>query len=340
MFLSDETFYFRKSFTYEAVNALQTSAIRHKSIEGGFSKLDIYGWSKEAISNFCSADEIIVTLPHASPNIFFPRVLPNWYAKKNYMTKNIVHLRIVLDHTNFGDLGWRPYRWWYLDKDKCLKSHSMFTRNKKKKHVIVSSQKSLSASDNFALTDYGNWLPLDADNLAESYIGMMARDETKAGLVIKDRTLYIPLSIAIKSIAAVIKQDSTIQRTMWLRNLFHMADWRCIGSDKKLHDSLNINEQTVMDNYSMIAALGSLGNVSIIGGNKMQDYWKEVINRSHQADIVGNGMPFTPTPVNCFSGIQLTPPFPSKIVMDQLTKEGINYSQGLAISEHGAFASH
>ncbi len=40
------------------------------------SRAEIFGWTPQAMKNLMNAERIIITLPHASPNVFFLECCP------------------------------------------------------------------------------------------------------------------------------------------------------------------------------------------------------------------------------------------------------------------------
>lgn len=301
---------------------------------------EIFGWTDQAERNFRHAERILVTLPHASPNVFFPRAMPHWHATRRSNEHDGIHLRIVLDHINFSDLGWRPYSWWYLDSGGALSDLRLFTRNKKKKHVAVCSRPPLPPEKLQWPRGYSDWLPRDARNLSDSFIGVMACDEAMAGLRPKDRLVYVNLSDVVAILRRIAERLGGGGRRSWLQSLFSHAEGRIVGASGSLEPCEEPWRASIIDNASMIAALGALGNVEIIGGRKMLGYWGDVLSKAATATHACGVTAPLPVPID-FSELRprLEPPRPSERLRKQLYDAGIGYSQGLAVAEHGAYAS-
>ncbi len=247
----------------------------------------------------------------------------------------------MLDHINFSDLGWRPYSWWYLDEKGGLADLRLFTRNKKKKHITVCSRPPLCTHDPQWPRGYENWLPEDAQNLAESYTGIMARDEAFAGMRTTERLVYILLSDVITILRRISERSAKCKRRHWLKALLSQAQGRIIGESGKLEPCNNLSRAPIVDNASAIAALGVLGDVEILGGSKMIGYWNDVLTRAAAASSSSGSAILPPRSVDV-SGLSpcVKPPLPSSRLQQQLNQVGIGYSQAMAVAEHGAYACY
>lgn len=291
----------------------------------------LFGWNKPTIDNFLNASNIIVTLPHASPNVFFPRVSASWYARHlQQKNERTFHLRIVLSHTNFSDLGWRPYAWWYLDRNQKIRKEVFFTRNKKKKHITVLSQPPLGELPQMNMEAHHRLaysLATQCTNRAWSYVSIMASTERAAGLSITDYTLYITLDQLLSAITktACPKVYSLLQQTKG----------RALNPKGELVSSSQNEAPLVYDNPMNIALISTLGVTGIVGGKKMLSYWPEVAERELAMATGYTPMEIFLIPDN--DGVTECLP-PSQAVSEQLALLGIPYSQEIALSEYGRFA--
>lgn len=326
----------------ESYQAVRQALIESLPIWGKSNKSlsEVLGWDVQTTANFLYADRIIVTLPHASANIFFPRAGVAWYAKHQQdLHKNTFHLRVVLNHTNFSDLGWRPYAWWYMNRVGVIEKISLFPRNKKLKHTTIMSQPPVGKLNTHDMNneDYrASQLATRCPNRAWSYIAMTANIELAAGIAVKGQTLYISLDHYIE----VVKQSSQIQwiHCQHLTSLLSECQGRMILNDGRLGIVSSLKLSIVFDNATNIALLSLLGVDDVVGGKKMEGYWSEVELRAqkmlqkNRRDFAFSVLSFPEK--NCIS--ELLAPLPSTQI--QLEKQGINYSQGIALAEHGRFA--
>lgn len=288
----------------------------------------LFGWDEATVKGFINASRLIVTLPHASPNVFFPRVAASWYARHlQSVDEHAFHLRVVLSHTNFSDLGWRPYAWWYLDDHRQIRKVSLFTRNKKKKHVAVISQPPLSelslpGIDSHQQTAYS--LATQCVNRAWSYVALMASTERAAGLTVAQRTMYITLDQLL----------AAVSQTLPSRIASHNQA-RCLGPSGELQPVRPGASTLVYDNATNIALLSTLGTDGVVGGRKMLNYWPEVAacERALATGYRPMEVLLIPDDHQIAENVK-----PSQGVSNQLAQLGIPYSQGLALSEHGRFA--
>jgi hypothetical protein len=292
----------------------------------------LLGWDAMTISRFINASRLIVTLPHASPNVFFPRVAASWYAHHlQYVDEQVFHLRVVLSHTNFSDIGWRPYAWWYLDREQRIKKMSLFTRNKKKKHTTVISQPPLAEVSLTNLDEQQRFaysMATQCVNRAWSYVAMMASTERAAGLSLAHRTLYITLDQLLVAV--------TTQAEPELSSLLQRSSARVLGPCGELQPAKRGQPPLVYDNATNIALISALGPQGIVGGRKMLNYWPEVEAREQRILMRGyEPMKVLLIPDEHNIAEQVSP---SRDVNQQLAQLGIPYSQGLALSEHGRFA--
>ncbi|MGX9522749.1 hypothetical protein ACWX0P_28815 [Vibrio mediterranei] len=291
----------------------------------------LFGWDHATINGFLNASRLIVTLPHASPNVFFPRVAASWYAHHLQCgDERAFHLRVVLSHTNFSDLGWRPYAWWYLDNRRQIRKVSLFTRNKNKKHVTVISQPPLSGlslpdMEPHQLTAYS--MATECVNRAWSYVALMASTERAAGLSLSQRTMYITLDQLLVAVSQTISSG--------LSSLSQRTSARTLGPTGELQPVIPGEPPLVYDNATNIALISTLGTDGIVGGRKMLNYWSEVATCERALTTGYRPMEVLLIPENHQIAEKI---LPSQGVSNQLVQLGLPYSQGLALSEHGRFA--
>ena len=305
------------------------------------SLLTVLGLDDASLRAFRDARDVVVTLPHASPNVFFPRVYNGWYARHlQARDPSVFHLRVVLTHTNFSDLNWRPYAWWYVDAAGRLGRLTLFTRNKKRKHVVVASQGPVTdevphaarAADREALEGARH-----AANRASSYLLMSARTERHAGLAVDGRTMYLPLDLLI-AFAAGCRGTLDGPERRWLDALFHGATGRRVAPGGELRDAAG-EAPFILDNSSNLSMLSLLGRVSVVGGAVMGGYWDEVtarvtaVNRRAGVALPAPGLLRRPAANDGAPAV-----LPSPGLAESLKDCGIGYSQGMAVAEHGAFA--
>jgi len=299
--------------------------------------LDLLGWEVGTLRRFLQADQVVVTLPHASPNVFFPRVGVAWYT--NHLQEKgpaVFHIRAILTHTNFSDAGWKPYAWWYVDRLGELRRETVFTRNKKHKHRVVASQPPLDASLEKAgsVDQDAARLARVAGNLAVSCMIVMARVERAAGFTAPGTTLYVPLDLILRCFRDLAEGRSG--EHPWLTHLLANGQGRRLTLDGELEATEQWSDAWVLDNASNIAALTALGHSGVIGGSKMSAYWADVEQRVTQANSLAQAL-HAP-------GMLLLPPreysqfvAPSAALRESLGRASIAYSQGMAVWEHGSF---
>lgn len=300
----------------------------------------LLGVDDETLDGWQRSAGRLVTLPHASPNVFHPRTRVGWYAGHvQELRPDLHHVRVVLTHVNFSDLGWRPYAWWCLGPDGDVRVHRQFSRNKKLKHVVVSSCPGMSE-----VPDDLNEVDAEAAraalwgvDLAVSYMLISAVVERAAGMVVPGRASYVPLP-ALIGFARDQAAAGNASASGWCRALTAQAAGRRVAGRGLLEDC-DPSVADVFDNYSNIAALALLGDVQVLGGAKMAGYWP------HVEAVLDPLMPLLPddaaAPVPVLvPDVELpAAAAPSPAVQRQLDTLGVGYSQGLAVAEHGSFAS-
>ncbi|MBD2815773.1 hypothetical protein ID850_13580 [Xenorhabdus sp. Flor] len=295
----------------------------------------LLGWNTITLDNFLHAKKILVTLPHASPNIFFLRAgVSKFVTEKQKEDDDYFHLRVILTHTNFSDLGWRPYAWWYLNEAGILTKQSLFSRNKKKKHYIIASQPPLLLNKQPYphFLEKGIQLAQYTNNLALSYIVLQAWQEQLSGFSLANRTLYVPLDTLILLMQTLAKQQP--KEHPWLLNLLIHAQSRAF-SDHQLEYIHQWENAYIYDNYTNISLLFLLAPIAIVGGAKMQRYWSHIVD-----NITSFNEKITiPCPIpQCVVFPQrqeyLLPYLPNPGTLYQLQKADIEYSLAMAISEH------
>ncbi|WP_438484866.1 hypothetical protein [Streptomyces sp. S186] len=304
--------------------------------------LDVLGLDEATLTACANTPQLIVTLPHASPNVFFPRVGVCWYARHlQEVNAAAFHLRVVLTHVNFSDLGWRPYAWWFLDEAGEPARETFFTRNKKAKHVVVASQAPIRAVPPQAVNAdrAAAELGLCGADRAVSYMLMTAAIERAAGLTIPGRTLYVPLNLIVE----FFRDDhgnGADAAAKWASPLMGSgAGARKVGRSGKLEPADAVREAFVMDNPTNIALLSLLSSPEIVGGGKMAGYWSDIVervdnaNRTSGLNIPAPKLSRLPDNVNYQQHVT-----PSLSLRQALETEGVGYSQGMAVTEHGAFA--
>jgi hypothetical protein len=283
----------------------------------------------------------VTSLPHASPNVFFPRVGVAWFARHlQERDPQLLHLRVTLTHVNFSDLGWRPYAWWYVDNDKILRRSTQFTRNKKAKHVVVASQGPLAAvpASTCGVQAEAARLATQASDRSISYMLIMAAEERAAGLAVADRTVYLPLSLLVEYATTLADATHARADARWLAALLASASGRRIAPDGRLAAVEDTRYASVLDNTSNIALLSLLGGQQVIGGAKMAAYWHGVEARCRQAGGDSGVHPATPEmarlpEVKYDAHVAASGPLAA-----QLAAAEVGYSQGMALVEHERFA--
>lgn len=316
---------------------------RHKLVSGEFAveALSALGLDDDGLDTMAHSASVVITLPHASPNVFFPRVRVGWYARHlQRQSPELLHLRIVLTHVNFSDLGWRPYAWWHLDAEGQLWRSTFFSRNKKHKHVVVSSRPPLGevAEPLHGADVTAARLARAGANLAVSYLLVMATVERAAGLAPAGRTIYVPLSLLTHFAAADISANEG-DDARWLRRLVGAAPGRRVDESGLLTGVADVRDAEVFDNATNIALLASLGDPAVLGGAKMARYWPQVLGRWQESTANNCQVPpprlaTVPADVDCEAFLP-----PGSALAAQLAAAGVGYSQGMALSQHGPFAA-
>ncbi|AZM53080.1 hypothetical protein DMA15_11135 [Streptomyces sp. WAC 01529] len=307
--------------------------------------LALLGLDDASLARWSASGPALVSLPHASPNVFDPRMRVCWYAAaaQRRAPRAVHHLRVVLTHVNFSDLGWRPYAWWYLGEDGNVRGHRQFSRNKRRKHVTVASQPAMdavpeaAAGADLAASRVARW----GADLAVSYMLITAVVERAAGMVTAPAaTTYFPLPWLVSFVrehaagAASVPDEAL---TSWCARLTEQAHGRRTGPDGTLLEC-PAQQATVFDNYSNLAALSLLGAPQVLGGAKMAGYWPhveellDVLRPAAPADVRDPRVALVPQgDPGRFVG-------PTPETAAQLERHGVPYSQGLAVAEHGNFA--
>ena len=302
--------------------------------------LELLGLDDESLQRWRSASETIVTLPHSSPNVFKLRTRVMQHAAYIQTSHHKVHhARITLSHNNYSDLGWRPYSWWFLNRNGEVSEERFVTRHKKFKHLTVSSQpplhtipEGLLAHDTMA-AEAAVW----GSNLSVSFMLIDAVTSHFAGLKPDARCTYIPLNWLI-SFAQDKARASSVE-SEWLRFLLDRAEGRSVSSVGKLEAHCSWTAD-ILDNFSNLALLSLLGEPHVLGGEKMAGYWPHPLNAIREANRnspVSLPFPHLVTVPN-FDLLDRYPPSPR--VKLYLRNHGLPYSQGLAVAEHGRFAAN
>ena len=294
------------------------------------------GWDDTTLDNFLKADRIQLTLPHASPNVFFPRAGVAWYAQtRQQLDPALFHLRVVLTHNNFGDLGWRPYAWWHLNAEGHLKRLTCFTRNKRMKHVVVMSQPPLhSIPDSMHGIDLlAARFASQGQNLGDSFIRIMAIVERAAGVNLPGRTLYVPLNLAIACAKKIAEEATAPGRK--LEAMLSCMPGRSLNALGELQSAADWRKALVFDNPGNIALMAIFGDQHVIGGAKMKAYWPEVRARLNLGEGFLGQLQVADYPSSNRIETLLKP---NEHLLNVLSEMGISYSQGMAIWEHGNFA--
>jgi hypothetical protein len=304
--------------------------------------LTALGLDDDGLHALQTARQVVVSLPHASPNVFFPRAGVSWYARHlQRADPSVLHLRVVLTHVNFSDLGWRPYAWWFLDKDSRLTRETLFTRNKKAKHVTVASQgPMLDIPDRAHHTDRSAAeLALLGTNRAISYMLLMSTVERAAGLTVPGRTVYVPLDLLVAFFCERHRDATAGEYGRWLSDLLDLRTATRRLTDTGTLEPGTLADAFVLDNTSNLALLSLLGCTGVVGGAKMAAYWSDITDRLTSAGR-SSGLPVAaPELLRLPGGIDyLDLVRPSPDVAADLEAAGIAYSQGMAVAEHGDFA--
>ena len=249
-----------------------------------------------------------------------------------------MHLRVVLTHTNFSDLGWRPYAWWVVNREGRLERVSIFTRNKKQKHVVVASQPAYTSFPTL-LTSHdeaaARFAAMGQDR-AWCYINLMASIERACGFSQPARTIYAPLDWLVASALTVSENETATETGRWLKGLLEISDGaRVIGSGGILREAVRNEKPFVYSNPANLAILAALPSAEVLGGVKMASYWSEV-ERLIDLAAKRSGAPKPYLKRLQVSDEELetrTPPTPE--LSRQLHEAGVPFSQGMALSLHG-----
>jgi len=299
--------------TDEAVTALQTLGLDDTTLQAA-----------------CNATRVVLSTPHASPNVFGQRMRIGWAAATlQRFSADTHHIRVVLTHTNMSDLGWRPYAWWTLSATGQLQVAKIFSRNKKKKHTALCAlpplelePQSLRGADALAAQNARS-----GSDLSRSLMILMATIERAAGLSLPSRTTYIPLDFVLQ-----FARDMGDRGIIFDRMLGHARGRRIDESGKLVHSDLK--QSLVFDNATNLAALALFGEPVLLGGSKMLAYWPEVAAAGR---LVSTDL----RPVRPFlvPELDLASIFPLNTELRAaLDEAGVEYSQGMAVSEYGPFA--
>ncbi|RMB71745.1 hypothetical protein AYK61_21380 [Rhodococcus sp. SBT000017] len=305
------------------------------------SALQSLGLDDATLARWRSSTDVIATLPHASPNVFFPRVRVSWYAGRLQAREpDTHHVRLCLTHVNLSDLGWRPYAWWYLDERGDLAELRLSTRNKKRKHAVVSSVGPINGPPpgaSGADLDAGNAASWGRDHAVSSML-ILSTVERAAGMSESGRTTYVPFDELVSFVRDRSDGPGSDPLTRWSKGVLAHADGRRKGPDGRLRPCDPI-EADVFDHNSNMALLSLLGDPRVLGGAKMTGYWPAVKSRVDAVRADSGVDASTPHPVEV-PDVDLTPiASPSFGVREQLRQAGIEYSQSMAVHEHGRFAA-
>lgn len=317
---------------------------RHALVAGPSAgeALHTLGLDDAGLARWVAAERVVATLPHASPNVFFPRAGVAWYVRHlQDRDAELFHSRIAVSHVNFSDLSWRPYAWWHVDGAGRLQRSTFFTRNKKRKHVVVASRGPITVIPGSAegVDKEAARLALAGTDLAMSYLLIMATVEQAAGLALPGRTVCLPLSLLVEYARKVGDAGGVRADARWLAALVAGATGRRILDDGRLAQVADSREADVFDNPSNIALLAALGEQGVIGGAKMAGYWAEVVERVTAAGTRSGAAVEMPRMMTWPASIDYESYVaPSPALREQLDAAAISYSQGMALTEHGAFA--
>lgn len=288
------------------------------------------GWDEKTLRNWERSSRALVSTPHASPNVFGQRMRIAWAASAvQRRDSDLHHVRVVLTHTNLSDLGWRPYAWWTLDETGRVNVARIRSRNKKEKHRPIYNLPSLDVKIE-GLTPVDSLGARRARlgvNLASSYMLLMATVEAAAGFTHLGRTTYLPLDTVLEYVR---DQCSVVPG---FGNLLAGATGRGLDSGRTL-TAVASSEALVYDNATNIAALAALGSVVMLGGSKMMGYWQGVEAASQRLGSRWQRVrPFLVPELEC-SFVEARSP----TVQSRLRELGVEYSQGMAVTELGDFA--
>ncbi|WP_370606410.1 hypothetical protein [Pantoea ananatis] len=329
---------FKSDFS-EFITGFYLKQFTHLNTQEREHVLETLGVTPSAINEFITSEDIYITLPHASMNVFFPRAGVSRYVYDlQNSNKNAFHLRFFLTHTNFSDLNWRPYAWWFNNGGKIDKL-TFFTRNKKKKHNIVYSLKPNemhSASvDRRLRHDFDTSMKFKRISL--SFIYMTAVQEVNSGFAHKGRTLYLPLDAFVAFIINQAKND--VISFNFLEAFLSQAQCRRLNGEELTFTS-EWRDAFIFDNFTNIALLNFFQPAAFVGGEKMDNYWHQVIEKWKMALPNQSEVEFA-LPTNLvMPAVQeyIYPYKPSSDIAEQLIKNNIPYSLTMAIQEHDLFS--
>lgn len=302
----------------------------------------LLGLDDSSLEHWSDSPATLVSLPHASPNVFHPRTRVGWFVgQRQRRSPDHHHLRVTLTHTNFSDLGWRPYGWWYLTGTGEVRCARLFSRNKKRKHVVIGSRPALEtvpdgvAGADLAAARAAIW----GADLAVSYMLISAVIERAAGMVRETSATYLPLTLLVRFAQEQGERGGDHAPAARCRRLLAAADGRRVNGDGFL-EPCEADRADVLDNHGNLALLSLLRRPHVVGGAKMAGYWPQV-------EAVLARLPGPAGGPDCLPPRVLTVPDrdllavagPTPNVADQLAGAGVGYSQGLAVAEHGPFAA-
>lgn len=297
--------------------------------DGSPAARELLGLDDATLDQLSRTERLTATFPHASPNIFFPRAITPWFARhRQSEDETTFHLRIVLTHTNLGDLSWRPYAWWFLNSHGELYRHTLFSRNRRQRHLVLAGLPSLTElpDHDFPAERSAAELATTAVNLAVSYLVLMATTERAAGFTVPRRTAYVPLDLMVEFF---LRTGPSVARE-WGAAVAAAAEapGRCIGADGRLRVATGQRDAWILDNTSNLTLLSPLVD-HVIGGTKMAGYWPTVVQ---QATFCGGEAPGLAVPRVTAQAL----PTPRPPLSVQLRDAGVPYSLGMCVHEHGA----
>lgn len=314
------------------VNFLQEKMHEWYLIKRNQELRSVLGVDDSSLQSLLSATNTYLTFPHASPNVFGSRNLPTLRAARLVKTDDSAHhVRVVLTHNNFSDLGWRPYAYWYLGADRLIRERRYATRGRAYKHRAVESLSLSSAEDleksrieeieaqNFRRT---------GKNLAAAFIAGQAYLERLAGLNVAQSVTYIPLPI----LTEFVRKISTAGDDMGsaFSRMVSEATGRRIDTSGHLVEAPAARSY-IFDNYTNIASSVLFRSPVIIGGQKMSHYWKNVEEAVKSAWGSERQLEF----VDVSNDIRPACLWPASDVLNQLNAIGIDFSLSMSVAEYG-----
>ncbi|MER5889288.1 hypothetical protein ABT160_36145 [Streptomyces sp. NPDC001941] len=309
--------------------------------------LELLGLDDAALDAFERASRVVVSLPCASPNTFFPQAGAAWYVHHlQRHDPDAFHLRVVLGHTDFDDPVWRPYTWWFLDGTGALTRAPQATDGERSRSVVVAGRGPLRAVPERATgaDREAAEAARHGANRALSYALLGAAVERAAGLGERGRTLCVPLDLLVAYFRfAYLRTEQSPwaeAEVRWLATLFERyARGRRLGEDGRLEPVDGLAEAFVLDPASNIALFSLLGPTEFVGGPETAERWGEVEERvaatGRASGVPAVGPLLRPLP-DAAPYERLLPP--SAPLARALAAEGIGYSTGMAVAEHGRFA--